>query len=160
MANFQKTTHQTVEHIDPKDSRGTQSNKAVLKKLFSNSPIHSGQLTKDNIGDYCAQFLLGRVDDGGYGVLGEVERGFSESPNLADTQTGEGGLPASPYVPNPSSPTQGLNPASIPAAPEGYGTVPSDTWGNGNGHASPHETAAGMSHGWKDLPIGKSSHNG
>ena len=74
--------------------------------------------------------------------------------------TGAGGLPASPYVPNPSSPGEGsVDPSAQPAAPDGFGQTPSATPGTGVGsQLSPQASSAAISgQTLGDYGLGKSS---
>jgi len=82
----------------------------------------------------------GIVNDGGY-FYGTFDLNFSDAPNLEDVATGGEGLPASPYVPNPTSPGPGsLNPYD--QAPfEGTLPSPGNEYGSGLGSiVSPQTT--------------------
>ena len=73
------------------------------------------------------------INDGGH-TFGTYDTSYSGAPDLNDVETGGGGLPASPYVPNVTSPGPGsINPTDMPAPPDGFGQRPSDTWGSGVG---------------------------
>lgn len=81
--------------------------------------------------DVRAQFqelvLEGSVNDEGH-TFGTFDRDYSEAPNMEEVETGGGGLPASPYVPNPVSPGEGsVNPSDQAEPPEGFGQTPNDT---------------------------------
>lgn len=46
----------------------------------------------------------GIINDGGH-FYGTFDLNYSEAPNLAEVETGGGGLPSTPYTPNPLHPT-------------------------------------------------------
>lgn len=61
-----------------------------------------------------------------YGITGYTPD-YTDAPNLSEVETGPGGLPGTPYVPNVASPGEGTtNPLDLPAPPEGVGVRPSD----------------------------------
>lgn len=105
-----------------------------LSSLFAGSPIHSGEMTREQIREFFKNAVLsGIINDGGH-TFGEHDTSFSDSPNIDDVETGGEGLPASPHVPNPVSPGVGSNNAADQAeAPEGFGTKRSDVPGSGPG---------------------------
>ena len=77
---------------------------------------------------------------------------------MNEVETGGGGLPASPYCPNPVSPGPGsLNATEQADPPEGFGQTPSDTWGSGVGsQLQPSESSAQQSGGTLgDFVMGK-----
>jgi len=81
--------------------------------------------------DVRAQFqalvLDGKVNDEGH-TFGNLDRDYTEAPNMEEVETGGGGLPASPWVPNPVSPGEGsVNPSDQTDPPEGFGQTPSST---------------------------------
>jgi hypothetical protein len=151
----------TIKPAENQTLAGSKSDQAAMKSLFASSPIHSGDLTEEKLLQMAQALLLdGVVNDAGH-TFGEFNRDYSGAPNLADVETGEGGLPATPYVPNPSSPSEpGMNPTTIPAAPDGYmADVEPKTWGTGAGSKlSPHDSSAQIS-GQKigDLKLNRSS---
>ena len=110
--------------------KGT-SNTTNLRKMFPESPIYT---TSDPISDserlesYQKFLDLDDVasDDLQKNILGYY--GFASygynynangAPELADVETGGGGLPATPYTPNPSSPGPGSANASTQPAYDG-----------------------------------------
>ncbi len=105
-----------------------------LATSFPASPIHSGEITDESVRAQYQEIVMDAViNDGGH-TFGTYDTSYSEAPDLNDVETGGGGLPASPYVPNVTSPGPGsLNPADMPAPPDGFGQRPSDTWGSGVG---------------------------
>jgi hypothetical protein len=79
------------------------------------------------------QVIDGVVNDGGH-TFGEFSKDYSDSPDLNEVETGGGGLPASPYVPNPTSPGPGsINASDQGEAPEGFGENVPAQWGSGVG---------------------------
>jgi hypothetical protein len=118
-----------------------KSNTANLAAAFNASPILNGDdpLVDDGSADapllahYRTLALDGIVNDGGH-TYGEFNRDYAENgaPSYGEVETGGGGLPASPWVPNPASP-----------APDGYGEDPPEQWGTGVGsQLSPQESSA------------------
>jgi len=99
-----------------------------IASMYATSPIHKGDITADSIKDqYQAEVLDGAINDGGH-TFGTFDPNYVDAPDLNDVETGGSGLPASPYVPNPSSPGEGsVSPTDQPAAPDGFGTTPSAT---------------------------------
>ena len=84
------------------------SNEASLKKSFPGSPIHSGELTRDERRiEFQKLALDGEVTDGF--CFPTFNRHYHENgpPKYADVEHGAGGLPGSPFTPNPVSPGQG-----------------------------------------------------
>jgi hypothetical protein len=94
----------------------SKSDATALSVLFASSPVHAGR-----INDKTQRTVL----------LSALESlTFSDAPDLNDVDTGGGGLPASPFVPNPASSPTGL-PSDQPAAPDGYGNSTSNSFGTG-----------------------------
>ena len=117
---------------------GTSSTE-LMTEIYPASPIHNGDMTRDGVQAQGDEELLQGVVQNGLG-LSTFDRDFTGldsgvSPPDQDVETGGGGLPASPWVPNPASPGPGSqNPTDIPAAPDGFGTEPNgDTFGVGAG---------------------------
>ena len=112
-----------------------QRDDASLQQAFPASPLYTGQYTDDNRrSDFQERCLEGTVNDQGhtfntFNLDYKLEEGDTQGPpNMEDVVTGPGGLPASPYVPNVTSPGPGsANPSDMPAPPEGFGQRPSDT---------------------------------
>jgi hypothetical protein len=126
-------TQKTVEHLATVRDMGS-SDSATVKASFPGSPIHQGEMTAESVRkQFQDEVIDGTVNDGGH-TFGTFNKDYSDSPDLAQVKTGGGGLPASPYVPNPVSPGEGsLNPTDQADPPEGFGQRPSDTWGSGVG---------------------------
>ncbi len=109
---------------------GSTSDTASLKSIFAKSPIHA-----DTYGDAEAKAVMLDSLTGVTTVpgLGDVNMNYihADSPDLRSVATGGGGLPASPFVPNPASSPSGKA-SDQPAPPEGFGATPtSDGYGNG-----------------------------
>lgn len=115
-----------------------KSNTSALQRLFAESPYNGYPDAKTFRAEKLKMLLSGIVDKNPQ--VGDVDLDYGK--NLEDgsqlkppsimvggtVPTGGGGLPASPWVPNPRSPGVGsVNPLDQAAAPEGYGTVPQST---------------------------------
>ena len=130
-----------------------KSNTSYLAAAFNASPILNGDdpLLDDGSADapllahFRALALDGIVNDGGH-TYGEFNRDYAENgaPSYGEVETGGGGLPASPWVPNPASPGPGtLDPTNQAPAPDGFGENPPEQWGTGVGsQLSPQESSA------------------
>jgi hypothetical protein len=107
----------------PKGAR----NQSNLQSMFPNSPIYNGDMSDaerkksfqglaldGNVND--AVEVAGKLVQGGQGNgINSYEREYSQAPDLSSVVTGGGGLPASPYMPNLTSPGPGsLNAADQP----------------------------------------------
>ena len=123
MANHRQIT---VEPDENQTAAGSKANRAALKSLFGAAPYFN-DYTKEAVKELSQALLLdGEVNDMGH-TFGTINRDYVDAPDYGDVETGGAGLPASAWVPNPASPTDGVNnPGSIPAAPDGYGTTPAD----------------------------------
>lgn len=131
-----------------------------LATIYSTSPIHSGDMTPDTIkSQYQAEVLDGTINDGGH-TFGTHDPNYVDAPDLEDVETGGGGKPATPFVPNPSSPGEGsISPSDQPEAPDGFGSAPSATPGVGVGsQLSPKASSEAISkQTLGDYGLGKSS---
>ena len=135
--------------------KGTR-NQSNLQSMFPTSPVYLGDMTdEERKRSYQALALDGNVNDsvevagvvvpGGPGLgVNSYSREFSDSPDITSVETGGGGLPASPYGPNLTSP----GPGSVNAAdmPEFQGDLPDaqakSNFGSGlGGTALPSETS-------------------
>jgi len=125
----------TVESPVTDNGLGKSSTNS-LKDIYADSPIHKGELTAESIKQSFQDDTLDAViNDAGH-TFGTFDTGYIDAPDLEDVETGAGGLPASPYVPNPSSPGEGsVNATDQPEAPDGYGQTPNSQWGSGVGSA-------------------------
>ena len=104
---------------------GTRSD-TNLRSAYPASPIYSGDLTDNERKKTYQDLALDGEVFNGHG-LNSFDRDFNGTsqnpvPNLEDVQTGGGGLPASPFIPNLTSP----GPGSLSAAdqPVYNGTLP------------------------------------
>ena len=149
----------TVEPDENQTAGGSKANRAALKSMFATAPYHN-DYTKEQVKALGQALLLdGEVNDMGH-TFGTYNRDYTDAPDYGDVEVGAGGLPASAWSPNPSSPADGVNnPGSMPAAPDGYGTTPADNWGNGVGsQLSPKASSAAIStQKIGDLPSNRSS---
>ena len=115
------------------------SDTETLAAAFPASPIHRGTITRDSVEKkYNALALTGVVKNGlGIASFDRDYTGVDSGVGRPDRKvaTGGEGLPASPFVPNPSSPGPGSqNPKDMPKPPDGFGKEPNgDTYGTGTG---------------------------
>lgn len=107
----------------PSTTRGNgSSDTEAMQKAYPGSPIHKNELNDQVVTDQGNTLLVG--GDLGSDVTAiaywdlptSYNRDYPDAPNLAEVETGGGGLPGSPYAPNVASPPEGQNPADIPAA--------------------------------------------
>ena len=131
----------TVEPDSVLGYRGTQkgtdgapgkANKETLTQLFVGSPLVGynleGKITIPGDEDldisspeaykkwFLKNVVQGSLVDKSFG-LSDFSLDYKGSPNLAEVETGAGGLPATPFVPNPVSPGEGkVDPFSIESA--------------------------------------------
>ncbi len=126
-------TQQTVDYLITNRGMGT-SDTATIKEAFPASPIHSGDMTAEAIKQqFQDEVIDGTVNDAGH-TFGTFNRDYVGAPDMNEVETGGGGLPASPYVPNPVSPGPGsINAADQGEAPSGFGENPSNVPGSGVG---------------------------
>jgi len=133
MPNHKQGTISAVQ-----SSRGSgQADSVTLQAIFPTSPLYEGadQFASPEAlrEEYQKLVMDGVINDGGH-TFGTFNMDFSDSPNLESVKTGGGGLPASPYTPNPASPGPGsMNPTDQPAPPAGFGEKPNSQWGTGVG---------------------------
>ena len=143
----------------PNKSKGAR-NQTNLQGMFPNSPIYSGDMTdEERKKTYQGLSLDGNVNDTGESAGSPVaggpghgvnshDRDYTAAPDMTQVETGGGGLPASPYVPNLTSP----GPGSVNAAdqPTYNGVLPDpenrSNFGSGlGGLAQPAETSKNIS---------------
>ena len=82
-----------------------------LRSAFSASPVYAGEITDAERKRLFQELALDGTVVGGNGV-NSYNRDFAGAPDVTEVATGGGGLPASPYMPNLTSP----GPGSISAA--------------------------------------------
>jgi hypothetical protein len=148
-----------VEAIVSEGRMGGHSS-ANMSSIYASSPIHSGEMTDDSVKEqYQGEVLDAVINDAGH-TFGTYDTSYTDAPAYDEVETGGGGLPASPWVPNPNSPGPGSqNPSDQAEAPDGYGEKPGDTWGSGVGsQLSPKSSSEKTSaHTLGDYILGKSS---
>jgi len=153
------TKQQTVKASKAEFGGSGHRNDTNLQAAFKNSPLYAeySEEAVENIGiaahngnggngDDVPNIGVeeGIVNDGGY-MFGEFDLNYGDAPDLEEVETGGGGLPATPYTPNPSSP----GPGSVHYAdqPEYTGDLPVATPQFGTGHGgtvSPSKTSQGI----------------
>ena len=128
-------------------AKGTRK-EGNMRSSYPSSPIYSGEITDAERKGVFQDLALDGIVKGGMGV-NAYDRDWNGTtqdpvPSLEDVETGGGGLPASPYIPNLTSP----GPGSVSAAdqPEFNGILPSAEnnveFGSGlPGTTSPAETS-------------------
>jgi len=132
-----------VEQPVPPDKPYGASNFINATKAFPASPIYKGELTDQERKEAFDKLVLQGTVVGGNG-LNSFNRDFVDAPDLSEVITGGGGLPATPYMPNITSP----GPGSLNAAdqPKFEGDLPDPetrlNWGAGLGNTvSPSKTS-------------------
>ena len=117
-----------------------------LRSAFPSSPIYSGDITAQERKEVFQELVLDGEVLNGHG-LNSFNRDYKDAPNLEEVETGGGGLPASPFVPNLMSP----GPGSVSAADQNEftGDLPNpelrNNFGSGQGGlVSPSQTAGEM----------------
>ena len=121
------------EAVDPGHGMGKASQQR-MQGIYAASPIYTGDLTDDSITSEFQAEVMDGVRPAGFLFDGFDTAYVDTSPE--GVNTGGGGLPATPYVPNPTSPGPGsMNATDQAEAPEGFGEEPSDQFGSGVGHA-------------------------
>jgi len=148
--------------VDPPITDRGMGNSATndLKTMFSTSPLYLGEVSSDSIREqYQGDVLDREINDGGH-TFGTFDPNYSGAPDMSKVKTGGGGDPASPFVPNPSSPGEGsVSPTDQPEAPDGFGETPSATPFAGVGSKlGPKESSTAISNQTLgDYVLGKSS---
>lgn len=134
----------TIPSNKPKGTRRDQN----IRASFPSSPIYNGELSDEERKKAFQELVMTGIVLNGKGI-NSYDRDFNGNaqnpvPNLEEVETGGGGLPASPYVPNLASP----GPGSVSAAdqPVYNGELPDPElnveFGSGmGGLVSPHETS-------------------
>ena len=139
---------QIIVKPDPAPNKQFGARKdANLTSAFPNSPIYTEDITNEERRKAFNQLALDEIVLNGNGI-NSFSRDYDDAPNLEDVQTGGGGLPASPYMPNLASPGPGsVNPADQPAY---NGNIPTadekqTAFGTGlGGTTSPSDTSSLM----------------
>lgn len=98
----------------PPDRPLGSSNPSNARAIFAASPIYKGELTDEERKAFYQQNVLDGTVSGGNGV-NLFDPNFVDAPDLDEVEVGGGGLPATPYSPNVTSPGPGsINPADMP----------------------------------------------
>lgn len=154
-------THKQVKATAVTTDRGMgSSSSTTTSAAFPASPIHAGELTDEVLMELGQTLLLdGVVNDSGH-TFGEFDRDYenNDAPDISTVETGGGGLPGHPKVPNIASPADGFDETTIPEPPEGLGSQEPSTWGSGVGsNLEPSVSSANISaHTLGDYGLGKS----
>ena len=128
------SANQIKVEVPPTDgslARVSSSNTGRLQTIFKDSPIYKGEINDSKLLEDYRKVLTGITNDGGH-TFNTISMDYEGSgdqtpPSYGDVKTGGEGLPASAWVPNPSSPGPGsLNPTGQVEV-EGFGTNASDT---------------------------------
>jgi len=145
-------SHIIVEAIAPIEKPMGTRNELNMRSAYPKSPIYTNALTDKERKDKFSSECLNGTIVGGHGInsYNLDYKGTTQNPvpNLEDVAVGGGGLPASPYIPNLTSP----GPGSINASdqPIFNGTLPDAAtnieFGAGlGGLVSPSETSERIS---------------
>ena len=134
-------THPTISIVAPTDRGPGRSDTATLKTLFPGAPGATDYVGTEGSATYKQTalnlLLSGEINDNLQ--TGAVDRDFGASasdearkpPTYGAVETGGGGLPASAWVPNPTSPGAGSVDPNDQAEPtEGYGTSATNSIAN------------------------------
>ena len=141
-------TQTMVEAVASTKGMGA-SDTATVQASFPASPIYKGDLTDQSIKDEFQTLVLdGEVNDGGH-TFGTYSRDYPNAPDISEVEWGGGGLPGSPWTPNPVSPGPGsINASDQADPPDGWGQTPPEQWGTGVGsQLQPSESSTQQSGG-------------
>ena len=97
-----------VQPAAPVDQPMGSRNQTNLDAMFAASPLYTDYNDDDVVKALYVDEALDGLVTSGLG-FNSFNRDYTENdaPNLAEVETGGEGLPASPYVPNPTSPGPG-----------------------------------------------------
>ena len=134
-------THPTISIVAPTDRGPGRSDTATLKTLFPGAPgtiDYAGTEGSSTYKQIALNLLLaGEVTDNLQTGASDRDFGASASdesrrpPTYGAVATGGGGLPASAWVPNPTSPGAGsVDPNDQTEPTSGYGNTPTNTIAN------------------------------
>lgn len=150
-------TQTMVDTVPTEYKKGAPST-TRLQGIFPGSPIYDGDLTDEKLKESFQDTVLdAEINDGGH-TFNTFNTGYVDAPDLSEVETGAGGLPATPYVPNPTSPGEGsVNASDQGPAPEGFGENPNAQYGSGEGHSLQPKTSSTKIAGQKlgDYIMGK-----
>ena len=132
--------------VAPNKAKGARKD-ANLQSIYPQSPIYKGEISDQERTEVYQDLALDGVINGGLGI-NSFDPNYPDAPDISQVETGGGGLPASPYIPNLTSP----GPGSVSAAdqPVFNGELPSAEnnveFGSGlGGTASPAESSKSIS---------------
>lgn len=122
---------------------------AAMRALYPGAPGYNGTYDDTHVISTFETVSASPISDGGH-TFGSVNTDFSDAPNLLDTPTGGGGLPATPYSPNiarPAGDNPGMNPRDVPAVDPAIVSRlrGGGGYGIGDGLTSPDETSRSIS---------------
>lgn len=132
----------TTVPTNNENTAGSFSTQGTMKSLYPESPIHKGELSPSKLIQMAQEHLLnGQVKGNGEALdsnpdFPNFDRDFTGAPVMADVEFGGQGQPASPYVPNLTSPGEGnMDPSNQAAMPEEYQRLSpkKESWGMGDG---------------------------
>jgi hypothetical protein len=142
MATIYPTVNTTGK---PGDGGKGQRNQRNLTAVFPETPMYVNYTNTDAIkssldvdGKEAGGLVTGTstvVNDAGVWGFSSVSLEFADAPNLAEVETGGAGLPATPFVPNITSPGEG-NANNALAMPEYSGDPIPRNSGYGSGLGS------------------------
>jgi len=134
-----------VEPAAPTDKPYGTRSESNMQAIYASSPIYAGDINDDERKAQFQELALDGTITNGLG-LNSFSRDFSDAPDLGEVDTGAGGLPASPYMPNPTAPGPGSVFPSDQAAYTGEIPDPGVEYGVGlGGLASPVDTSTNIS---------------
>ena len=134
-----------VEPAAPVDRPFGARNQANLNAMFANSPLPGalGEISDDERKETYQDSVLDGSVTGGLGFP-NFNTSYTENgaPNLDTVETGGGGLPATPYTPNPDSPGPGSMSAYDQEVFTGTIQPPAIMYGSGLSLESPSTTSS------------------
>ena len=99
----------------------SRADSALLESIYPGSPIIGTNKSVTDASQKAKMQAVLNEDITENVSFGTFNPNFADAPDLSLVETGNGGLPATPYVPNPTSPGEGsINPVDQAEAPDGY----------------------------------------
>jgi len=112
-----------VQPAAPVDRPYGARNEGNLQAIFGDSPLYTDYNEDSTVKELYQSTVLDGSVQGGLGIPNfNPEYTANGAPDLEEVETGGGGKPATPYVPNPDSPGPGSTIAADQA--EFSGTIP------------------------------------
>ena len=141
--------------VSANNSKGSR-NQSNLNSIFSSSPIYSELSDEERLSTFLSLTKGEILNGNGISFFDTRFVGNTKNPvpNLNDVETGGGGLPATPYTPNLTSPGPGsLNAADQPAYTGEFKDPENiSNFGSGlGGLVSPHESSKKISENFATL---------